>query len=190
MKRLAVVLLLLAALVLPAGGGNQEAQAQGGDGLDPNIVGLDMDPSKDPANTATSLGSIERCIEVGGVGSTFDIDVFLNDVPLGPMFDSDGDTTPDTQGHNLGGYEYRMLYNDDKLEVNATDHIYLMADKSGSVVVDTGDCSSPPPVPPCDTDGSLDTQVTDSGGLPGAELPGALGTTDRYTMQVVGGAGT
>jgi len=65
------------------GGHSPFAQASGGDGLDPNIVGLDMDPYNTPANTATSLGSIERCISVNGVvGESFDIDVFLNDVPL------------------------------------------------------------------------------------------------------------
>ena len=85
----------VAALCLLAAAGNQEARGQGGSGGNPNIFGVDVITT---GNTATSLGTINHCVQVGGVGSTFDIDVFLDDVPF-----SSGNY------HNLGGYEYRML---------------------------------------------------------------------------------
>jgi hypothetical protein len=170
----------VAALCLLAGGANQGAQAQGGSGLDPNVVGIDVDPYGDVANTKTSLGSIERCIEVGGVGSTFDIDVFLDDVPF-----SSGSY------HNLGGYEYRMLYDNSKLQVTTTNHNGLMATQGGVGVSDLSDCSSLPGASPCpDVDGSLYTGVVGLGAGAQAEPPGSLGFLDRYQMQVMGGEGT
>ena len=42
-------------------------------------IGVDADPTQSPANTATSLGSIESCIAVA-TNDTFDIDIFITDV--------------------------------------------------------------------------------------------------------------
>ena len=42
-------------------------------------VGLDMDPSGTPANTGTSLGSIEDCVDVT-TGQLFDTDVYITNV--------------------------------------------------------------------------------------------------------------
>jgi hypothetical protein len=166
------------------GGSDDGARAQGGSGLDPNVVGIDVITS---GNTATSLGTIDNCVEVGGVSSTFDVDVFLNDVPAGPLYDSDGDTVPDKQGHNLGGVEYRLNYDNTKLRVNATSHDWLIA-LSGDVL-DMGDCStlgSPCP----SSDGDLFVSYADTGGEPNAEPQGSLGVLDRHTLEVVGGAST
>jgi hypothetical protein len=157
------------------GGDSPFAEASGGTGLDPNIVGIDVDPS---GNTATSLGTIDRCIEVGGIESTFEIDVFLDDVPFASG-----------SYHNLGEYGYRMLYENGKLRVNTTDHSFLMATQGGFGVTDMGDCSAFGSSCP-DADGSLYTSVTGLGGEVGAEPPGSLGATDRYVMEVVGGEGT
>jgi len=42
-------------------------------------IGIDADPTQSPANTATSLGSIEACISVA-TNDTFTIDIFITDV--------------------------------------------------------------------------------------------------------------
>ncbi|UCH86426.1 MAG: hypothetical protein JSU97_07830, partial [Dehalococcoidia bacterium] len=42
-------------------------------------IGVDADPTQSPANTATSLGSIEACISVA-TDDIFDIDIFITDV--------------------------------------------------------------------------------------------------------------
>jgi len=164
----------VAALCLLAAGGNQEARGQGGSGLDPNIVGLDMIAG---VNTKSDLGPIDRCVEVAGVGSTFDIDVFLDDVPF-----SAG------AYHNLGGYEYWLLYDNSKLQVNAPiNHSGVMTQVGGASAM--GDCSamgSPCP----DVDGAMFTTEIGLGGEASAEGPGSHGFTDRYQMQVVGGEGT
>jgi len=173
----------VAALCLLAGGANQGAQAQGHNGLDPNVVGIDAVP--DASNTKTTLGTIDRCVQVGGVGSTFNIDVFLDDVPCidnVPKGSCDHATR-----HNLGGFEYRLNYDNTKLKVNTTAHNYLM-NQTGAIS-DNGDCSamgSPCP----DTDGSLFTSVVGLGGEASAEPRGSLGVLSRLQMEVVGGSGT
>jgi hypothetical protein len=157
------------------GGSDDGARAEGGSGLDPNVVGIDVEPS---GNTATSLGTIDNCLEVSGVGSTFDVDVFLNDVPIvdsGPY-------------HNLGGIEYRLIYDNTRLRVNATNHSYLLSSYAGYSFVDNGDCG--PMIPTCpDTDGKLFTSLVGLGGDAGAEPPGSLGVLSRLTFEVVGGEG-
>jgi len=218
-----------------AGGANQGAQAQGGTGLDPNIVGIDVittgnagaesgtqcvagnvvDDDGDghfndgcPAVSAAEticneascpnlaacdndgdgsandgcpavhvLGTIDRCVQVGGVGSTFDIDVFLDDVPL-----SSGSY------HNLGAVEYKLNYDETKLKVNATTHNWLIKALAGSVLGDYGDCSTVGSACP-DTDGELYVSYLDTKAA-FSEGPGSLGVLDRHTLEVVGGAGT
>ena len=43
----------------------------------PATIGVDTDPT---GNSATSLGSIDWCRVIDGVGETFDIDVFITDI--------------------------------------------------------------------------------------------------------------
>ena len=164
-------------------GGFQGAQANDGDGLDPNIVGIDAITT---GNTATSLGTIDNCVEVGGVGSTFDIDVFLNDVPCVDI--APADTVCDAGSyHNLGGVGYNLNYDNSKLKVTATTHNWLIMDSGG--VFDLGDCSALGSSCP-DTDGSLFSNYSDTGSEATAEGPGSLGVLSRLTLEVVGGAGT
>jgi hypothetical protein len=203
------------------GGSDEGVQAKGGSGLDPNVAGIDVITT---GNTATSLGTIDSCVEVPASqdpscaetvcndvdddGDTviddglpacsttedpnpvcgFDIDVFLDDVPC--VDTAPADTVCDGVYHNLGGLEYRLIYDNTKLQVNATSHDWLIT-VSGSVF-DVGDCSalgSPCP----DTDGQLYVSHTGTGdgiGEATAEPPGSLGVTDRHTLEVVGGEGT
>ena len=168
------------------GGSDEGVQAQGGSGLDPNVVGIDVITT---GNTATSLGTIDSCVEVGGVGSTFDIDVFLDDVPC--VDTAPADTVCDGVYHNLGGLEYRLIYDNTRLQVNATSHDWLTT--VTGTVFDVSDCSGIP-LPPndvCpDTDGQLYVSYLDTGAEATAEGPGSLGVIDRHTLEVVGGEGT
>lgn len=166
---------LLSGSLLP-GTGSQTAEAQGGTGGDPNIVGIDVkiddDGDTTPDNTQATLGTIDRCIEVA-TNDTFQVDVFLDDVPF-----SGGSY------HNLGGVEYKLNYDPTKLRVNATNHDWLIT--TTGTLVDVGDCSaggSPCP----DQDGSLFASFLDLGGEADAEGPGSLGVLGRYEMEVVGG---
>lgn len=131
-------------------------------------MGVDVDPS---GNTATSLGTIDRCIDVS-VGQTFDIDVFVDAIP---------------EGRDLAGFNYYLDYDPSKLQVNACNHDMLLASEPGSDVVDVSDevcriIGSPP-----DTDGTMLVGAADLGGAP--EPGGSLGVLGRYQLEAVG-AGT
>jgi len=67
---LTVALALFALWMASAGGPGVQAQ-------DPTTIGVDTDPS---GNTPISLGNIDWCLEIGSVGETFDVDVFVTDV--------------------------------------------------------------------------------------------------------------
>ena len=137
------------------------------------IFGIDVDSS---GNTATSLGTIDRCISVEQ-GASFDVDVFLDSIP---------------SPHNLGGFEYTLRYDSTKLQVDATDHgagTSLIASRPDSGGLDLGECS--PQGSPCPyTDGSLWASVTDVSGQTSAEGPGELGVLGRYRLTVIAGAGS
>jgi hypothetical protein len=161
-------LIALSACLL--GNGQRAAQAESDATV---VVGIDVDPN---GNTPTSLGTIDQCISVSS-GANFDIDVFLDKVP---------------SPHNLGGFEYRLIYDSTKLQVNAIDHgagTSLIMSQAGSGTLELGDCSAAGS--PCpDTDGSLYASLLDMGSQASAEGPGSLGVLGRYTLQVVGGGGT
>ena len=84
------------------------------------VVGVDADPS---GNTATSLGTIERCVDVS-VGQAFDIDVFVDAIP---------------EDRDLAGFNYLLNYDPSKLQVNGCNHDMLLASQPGSYVVDLSD---------------------------------------------------
>jgi len=151
------------------GNGQRVAQAEPDPG---GVLGIDVDPS---GNTATSLDTIDQCISVSS-GANFDIDVFLNSVP---------------SPHNLGGFEYRLNYDNTVLQVNAVDHragtSLVMSQPLGGLV-EMGDCSPAGSLCP-DTDGSLFVSALDSGGQRSAEGPGSLGVLGRYNLTVIGGEG-
>lgn len=76
------VAILLAAIVLFSGmlvRGQYLPGAAPVRGQGTTTIGVDADPTQSPANTATSLGSIESCIPVA-TNDTFNIDIFITDV--------------------------------------------------------------------------------------------------------------
>ena len=112
----AFVALLAALFLLMPGGGEDTAQADGGDGSFPTIFGIDVDPyTTADVNTATYVGAVENCIEVessetnGIPGPVFDIDVFVDDVPI---------------GNDLGGANFFMYYDNTYLRVNGWSGAY------------------------------------------------------------------
>jgi hypothetical protein len=152
---IAAGLALLAALLL--------FQAQDAHGAaDINLLAVDTDPSSAPANTATSLGSIQTCRSFATAsGQTFDIDLVMDSVPA----------------TGVSGFGIDLVYDPAVLKVTARNTTLLLN-------------STPPPgtianfdnAPP-DTDGDFEFFTVDLGG--GVETSGA-GVLARITMQVVG----
>lgn len=121
---------LLLLLILESA--NEGAQAQGGSGTDPQIIGIDVVP--DANNTATTLGIIDKCVSVTHP-ATFDIDTFLDDVPT---------------GKDLSSFEYDLNYDAAYLKVSTCKNSgsYLLGSTAGSSIGNVGD-SCP------DSDGAL-----------------------------------
>lgn len=128
------------------------------------VLGIDADPSAAPANTATSLGSIETCVSVTS-GSTFEVDVFIDAIP---------------SGRNLAGFDYFLKYDNSKLQVNQTDYNMLLASQPGSDIMAAGERTMP------DTDGTLGVVSVDVAGAASAEPAGSRGVLARYQLQAVG----
>src|SRR3990172_1001846 len=75
LSKIAAAGLLLALMALAAwfAAGDSPAQAVG------LSVGVDVNPTATPANTKTSLGTLESCRDVG-VGANFTVDIYITDV--------------------------------------------------------------------------------------------------------------
>ena len=188
-----MVTLLASLLLLPPGRGHNSTEASGGSGDPPTIFGIDLDPSGNscvPPDEETStggyctLGTIDKCIQVESTdsgpaipGPLFDIDVFMDDVP--------GAEHPNG-AKDLAGADFFMHYDKNYLQVNGWGGAgngcrdWLLGTKLGSVAcLEAGQTVFP------DVDGALGVSLADTGGAAGAELPGARGPLERYTVQVV-----
>jgi len=178
----AFVALLAALFLLMPGAGEDTAQAQGGIGGFPTIFGVDVDVDDNDDgssdNTATSLGTIDACIEVestdtgpGVPGPIFDIDVFLDDVPI---------------GQDLVGADWFMYYDNTYLQVNGWSGPTGLGCRDWFLGTQPGSqpCRELGETPP-DTGGTLNVAIIDLALAAGAEQAGALGVLDRYEMQVV-----
>jgi YVTN family beta-propeller protein len=124
---------------------------------DKTVVGIDANPT---SNTSTSVGTIERCIEVSS-GQTFDIDVFVDAIP---------------QDRYLWGFEYDLNYDSSKLRVSGCDYEMLLGSQPGSDVLSLGDSCQ-------DTDGELVAAVVD---FETPEPGGSIGVLGRHQMEAVG----
>jgi len=129
------------------------------------IVGIDVKP--DGGNTAITLGTIDRCVEVS-VGETFDIDVFVDAIP---------------EDRDLAGFNYLLNYDASKLQVNAGNHEMLLASEPGSYVLDLSE-AVPKRCSPPDTDGELFVVAVDMAHV--SEPGGSLGVLGRYQLEAVG----
>jgi hypothetical protein len=166
MRRLTVVLLLLTAvaggLVLLAGGGDHGAQACGGTGCDPNIIGIDVITTD---NTKSTLGAIDQCVQVAP-NATFQVDVFLNDVPAGQGFSAQ---------------DYYLDFDNTRLTAVSQDHsaaTVLLAKVPGSSLWDASSIGA----------SAFHSVVMDYAMPPStyAEKPGDLGVLGRYTFRATG----
>ncbi len=109
-------------------------------------IGLDLDPSATPANTATSLGSIQNCRDVS-VGGFFTFDVYITDVG--------------TEGgsQSLLAFAIPIQYDGAVMKITAVDVLQFLNAGAGSDVLNASD-----PIPPGgDTDGLYEAGAADSG---------------------------
>ena len=95
-----------------------EREEQVAQGSPFTTVGIDVDPM---GNTATSLGAIDPCVSVAP-GQQFDIDVFLDEVP---------------SGRDLASFNYRLHFDDTRVNIMAQDHELLLASAPGSSLSDS-----------------------------------------------------
>src|SRR3990172_4647306 len=127
-------------------------------GAPTTVVGIDASPRRNPENTATSLGSIQKCREAPP-GDKFAVDVFVDEIPA---------------GEDLAAFSLNLLYDPAVLKVAAKKHNFLIASAPGSVPIDSGD-----PVP--DSDGVLAVAVEEPAAPEAGPAEGVLG---RYTLKV------
>ncbi|MGQ9674592.1 MAG: cohesin domain-containing protein, partial [Chloroflexota bacterium] len=120
-------------------------------------IGVDADPTQSPANTATSLGSIESCISVAS-NDTFDVDIFITDVT------------------DLLSWEMDFQYASSVVNVSAVNVKMFQAANPGSNVFNASE-STP------DSDGSFHVSAAELG--VGAEDSGS-GVLARLTLKAVG----
>jgi hypothetical protein len=128
-------------------------------------VAMDMDVNNTPANTATSLGSVETCNTVG-VGEALKLDVTVEGIP--PVVDGSG---------GLLALSFNLLYDEAKVKVVGADARMMVAATSGSSVLVIGD-SLP------DTDGDLSVSALDTGTAVGESGDGVLARITLEGVQV------
>jgi len=126
-----------------------------GQGL--TTIGVDADPLHSPANTATSLGSIESCISVA-TNDTFTIDIFITDVV------------------DLLSWETYLEYDGAVLNVTAVNVQMFQAANSGSRVFNASE-STP------DTDGTFYVSAAELGG--DTAVDSGSGVLARLTLRAV-----
>ena len=126
------------------------------------VVGVDMDPAVDVANTATSLGTIQACRSLTP-GATFSFDIFVNEVPPGREF---------------GGFNYQLSFDPTRVRLISQDHNFLLNTAAGSSLIDLSEGQP-------DTTTPHTVGVADFGTAETGPVSGVLG---RYTFEVLAGA--
>jgi hypothetical protein len=146
-----VVLVVLAVLLSDATA--ERAGASHAGGMD--AMSIDMDPGASPANTATSVGSIEQCARINendmldadedGVDEVT-VDVTAEGIPLL----DDGGTPTDQRDDHAGflGFQYEIHYDEDQLTVQSGNSDFLLGTNAGGSVLDASDV-----VPDAEKDG-------------------------------------
>jgi hypothetical protein len=157
-------LAVLLALVM-LGGKGPFAEAKGGTGLAPSVVAIDMNTLN---NSQSTVGNIDRCWPAT-VGTPFDFDVVLDDIPI---------------GHDLSSQDYTVDFNCSKLALGAPsmNHgaaLSLLCRRTcpgGLFDGSTATC-----VPPAGSFHSVVMDMTVPAG-PVAEQPKDRGVLGRYTL--------
>ncbi len=160
----ALALAALAVLAVTAAtefGGSARADVKG-----MAAMSLDMDPDGTPANTATSLGSIEGCARINANGTldadedttadTITVDVTATDIPVAAP---------------MQGFQYILNYDEAKLTIQSSASDFLLNVTSGSSIF-----ANDEPTPDTNGDGRFVAGALDIG-PPGTEEtgPGVLG---------------
>lgn len=128
---------------LAAGDVARHAEASHAGGMD--LIAVDMDPSKLPPNTATSLGTYHFCLYMSG-GESAEIDITASGIPA---------------SNPMTGFSYTLTY-PMGFEITSADPDFLLFSEPGSVPPAGGQ-----PLP--DTDGTWTSTVVDSGPPSAAE---------------------
>src|SRR3990172_5345538 len=126
------------------------ASAQG------TTVGFDVDTT---GNGATTLGAIAACRSVS-TGQQFTVDVFVDEIPSATAF---------------GGFNYRISFDDTRVQIVGQNHNQLLSSAVGSNVFDLSD-SVPDAVSP---------HTVGAGDFGTAEVGPARGVLGRYTLEVL-----
>jgi len=161
--RLAVLVAVAVSLIAILFGGQVTLQEGHLRGVPPALgqgsttIGVDADPTQSPANTATSLGSIESCISVA-TSDVFNIDIFVTDVV------------------DLLSWEMYFQYDGSVVNVTSVNVAMFQAANPGSSVFNASE-STP------DSDGSFRVGAAELG--VGAEDSGS-GVLARLTLEAVG----
>jgi len=127
-------------------------------------IGVDANPNAAPANSATSLGSIEDCISVAN-GQQFTMDVYVSNVT------------------DLIAFEAYLTYDGSKVQVIGNNVNQFLAANNGSVF-DGSEAPGGSPVSPTnpDSDGRFFTQAADIVDTPDHTGSGVLA---RLTLKAV-----
>jgi hypothetical protein len=127
-------------------------------------VGIDAIPGATPANTATSLGSIDSCRVVNN-GDTFTVDFYVQNIP----------------GPGIEGLQGSLHYTSTKLKVTASSTSFMLAAGAGSSVTDLTNPSTDA-LP--DTDGTFTPIAADFGSGASHSETGS-GVLVRVTLQAI-----
>lgn len=133
----------------------QPATVQPGMGVE---VGIDVEPS---GNTATSLQSVDSCIEKSGASAPFDVDIYLRGLP---------------EDRPLAAFSFQLLYDGSVLTVEQQRSDLFLAAVPGSNLVDLSD-STP------DSDGLYSVGVVD---FSEGTAESGQGILMRFTFGVAG----
>ncbi len=127
-------------------------------------IGVDTDIA---GNTATSLGNLESCNSIAGVGGTLQVDVVVQGVP---PYD------PGTGSGGIIGFQFNLLYDPSVLRVVGYDERMMLTAAGESVFVTFSD-SAP------DSDGDFLTAAADLGDT---DFESGDGILTRITLEAVG----
>jgi hypothetical protein len=145
-------------------------------------MAIDMDPSAAPANTSSSLGTIEPCARINENG-ILDADEDVEDGVKAdvtargiPPYNDRGTTDFSDDYGGIIAYAFNLLYDQNAVTVQAHEFtdpaVHILARNTGSTVLEFGD--TPP-----DADSTWQTSVLDTGVAPPESGSGVL---DRLTL--------
>jgi hypothetical protein len=117
-----------------------------------NLMAIDTDPFASPANTASALGSGERCARIDE-NDTLDADE--EDVDSLTV-DITAAGVPST--NRMIGFSYTILYDEAQLSITSADHAFMLKRNPGSSVLDGSE-----PLPDGDANGRWSAAAADIG---------------------------